>query len=91
MQFFIADDLAKAAADRTLESTELTISASDVSRLQIQLNDRGLIATKQSQGRLRFTMPPVALGNNRLDIRMHPVSPQTTCRVTEVDFTIRYR
>ena len=91
LQFLIADDLAKATADRTLESTELTISASDVSHLQIQLNDRALLVTKQSGGQVRFAMPPVVQGNNRLDIRLHPASPQTKCRVTEVDVTIRYR
>ncbi|MCH2397960.1 MAG: hypothetical protein MK364_02540, partial [Pirellulales bacterium] len=91
LQFLIADDLAKATAARTLESTELTISASDVSHLQIQLNDRALLVTKQSGGQVRFAMPPVVQGNNRLDIRLHPASPQTKCRVTEVDVTIRYR
>ena len=91
LQFFIADDLAMATTDQTLESTELTISASEVSHLQIQLNDRVLEVTGQSGARLRFKMPPIVQGSNRLEIRLNPASPQTTCRITEVDFRIHYR
>ncbi|MEE3369989.1 MAG: hypothetical protein VX346_11650 [Planctomycetota bacterium] len=91
LQFLVADNLAKSNADRTLESTELTISASDVAHLQVQLNDRVLEVSEQSGTQLRFVMPPVVQGNNRLDIRLRPAAPQTMSRVREVDFTVRYR
>jgi len=91
LRFLVADDLKHAVAEQTLKSTELTVSASNVAQLRVELNQQTLAATEHKGSQLRFTMPPLVQGMNQLAIRMHPTSPQTTCRVTEVDVRIRYR
>ena len=91
IQFFIADDLAKARQDRSLKSLEMTILAQGAANLRIRINGSAVKPSTQTSSRLVFQAPQVVQGKNRLDIEFNNGSPRAKSRVTGIDVWVRYR
>jgi hypothetical protein len=91
LQFFIADDLGKAAKNGSLDSVEMTIAASGARKLRVQMNGRDVEPDEQSDTRLLFKTPHFVQGKNVLGVRLSTESPQSGSRITEVDVWVRYR
>lgn len=91
LQFLIADDLAKATQEESLDSIELTIKAGGARNLRVKVNDRDLTPTEQADSWLIFKSPPMVQGRNKIDLRLHDDSADAKSRVTEIDVWVRYR
>ena len=91
LQLLIADDLAKAIKEESLDSIEMTIKAGGARHLRVKINNRDVTPTQQSDSQLFFQSPPIVQGKNKVDLRLQDDLAKATSRVTEVDVLVRYR